>query len=197
MAETQQQFVLKQELLMTLVETNLDNPDVRFTEPLVPLSWNEAGLLTFEEIRMTPSQLRLSQLITGRGIRLQGWSQERRKQIADELTVRLNALSHFGCREVIVSGEFVEQIAEPVAADGYFKVSGEHFGPAQLRDYLQTITPALSWEFGRYSTELVQLQPVFCFKDALKDVEILPAPMTRYHLSGEGLPKGVVKVAYY
>lgn len=192
-----QQIVLTPDLLVTLLEEALPSPDIGTTEAPT-LLWNAAGLLAEPMIQMTPAQLLKSQLVTGLDLGIGGWCVERRLEIGRELDRRLIALSILGCPEITVSGEFVEQIAEPIGVDGYFRIPGQKFNIAQLRDYLQTLTPELSWDFDNYSSQqLVQLQPVFCYTDALGEMEILPAPMSRYHSHAEGLPKGVVKLAFH
>jgi len=183
---------------MTLVEEPNSNPgQAVLTKPKLLLPWDEQGLLPFKQITMNAEQLVDSPFVSGYGSNVRCWDSKRRLSIARDLIECLKTLSLFGIHEAIVGGEFVERVAEPASAEGYFRLDGDAFKLPQLQEFLATVEPCRSWAWfpsGDASSEpLVRLYPVLCYRRKTV-IEIPPVALDYFHKDSSGKHKGVIQL---
>lgn len=191
-----QRFVLEHDLLVCLIENSLsfDSPG----EANVVLPWTEAGLLPVAEIEMSPAQLLDCSLVTGTETLADAWDLAKRRRMARELLMAGQALTKVGVNSIIVSGEFVEHLSDPVSVEGYFYVRGDKFALPALYEYVTGLEPRIDWSslLGRPSEALVNLYPVLVFTLNGTVLKAPTAPMERFHQDSEGRQKGVVRLTF-
>jgi hypothetical protein len=181
---------------MSLIENSqkYDSPDI--IAPKVLLPWSDDGLLPFVEIEMSPAQLLDCSLVTGTETSSDAWDLGKRKRMARDLLLAAQALSKIESHSIIISGEFVERLADPVSIEGYFEVQGDRFALPALHEYLSVLEPRLDWSslLGRQSEALVKLYPVLVFTNDGTVLKAPTAPIERFHQDSEGRQKGVVRL---
>lgn len=189
--------VLPYETFFSLLEYSQDFDCRGLVEPKVLLPWSENGLLEFIEIEMSPAQLLDSSLVTGSDVTTECWDLSKRRTIAERLLLAGNALSKVGVTSIVVSGEFVERLADPVGIEGFFEIDGSKFAMPQLHEFLKVIEPRLDWSalLGKQSESLVNLYPVLLFKSGKFISKAPTVPTEGFYLDSEGRKKGVVRLS--
>jgi hypothetical protein len=189
-------FFVREDLLMSLVSESGPQEEVH-TEPKVLLPWNEDGLLPFRHITMTSQEVLDSPFVTGLGAKASGWDQRQRYDIAKELESCARTLSFVGITEIIVGGEFVEEIADPESIQGFFRFDGDKLPLSLLDDYLRSANSTKHWPWltgnSRKRPALVNLFPVPCYRRETV-IEVLPLPLEHFYKDSDGREKGVVRL---
>lgn len=171
----------------------------------VDKTWDQDGLLPSEGISLTTDELIRSAFVTGKGSKYAlAWDRTRRETMTKNVIQRIETLRQAGVEDFVLSGDYAEDVVNPVILLGYFICDRQAYLSQQIQTRLNEIDPDNHWNwsctstFGRhpmYARDLLELWPVLQMPGEepmfLKHREL-------FHSNRElQIPKGVITIRRY
>lgn len=132
--------------------------------------WDKDGLLPLQGVQLTTEELIKSAFVSGNGSSYAAsWDRNRRERMTKNVIKRIETLRQAEIDDFVISGDYVEDVARPRMALGYFLCDRQDFMSRDLEKRLNEIDPDnhWSWEennvFGKHpmwAADSVELWPV-------------------------------------
>jgi hypothetical protein len=118
---------------------------------MIELRFDGDGFLLPGDNELTLAELRRSVLVVGPIPQHEGWDQEWRAQLVDNLSLMVGQLWQVGITSIFVDGSFATLKDHPNDIDGYFECSENDVLTARLEQELNLLDPFKVWAWDNES----------------------------------------------